>query len=102
MNKFLTDFKPISQDSRIHAIDALRGFALLGVLLANLPISDNPATTMTVDEPMGLLYYMFIEKKFMTIFSILFGFGFYIQMKRAEKKDIKPSETPCLFMKASL
>ncbi|MFY0690063.1 MAG: DUF418 domain-containing protein [Cyclobacteriaceae bacterium] len=88
MNNFPTDFKPISQDSRIHAIDALRGFALLGVLLANLPVSDNPVTTLTIDEPMGLLYYLFIEKKFMTIFSILFGFGFYIQMKRAEKKDI--------------
>lgn len=88
MNTFPTDFRPISQDSRIHAVDALRGFALMGVLLANLPISDNPATTLMVDETMGLLYYVFIEKKFMTIFSILFGFGFYIQMKRAEKKDV--------------
>ena len=81
-----TQLKPLT--ARLEAVDALRGFALLGVLLANLPIAQEPLITLPTDEVVGFLYYLLIGKKFMTIFSILFGFGFYIQFKKAQEKGV--------------
>lgn len=80
-------FKPTTK-SRIEVVDALRGFALLGVLLANVPFSDDPLVASAFDGALGFLSDLLISKKFITIFSILFGFGFYIQMSRAEKRGV--------------
>lgn len=80
-------FKPISK-SRIEVVDALRGFALLGVLFANIPYGGEPPITGIFDESLTFLMDLLISKKFITIFSILFGFGFYIQMSRAEKSGV--------------
>ena len=81
-------FKPVSTKSRIEVVDALRGFALLGVLIANVPYGGEPPITSPFDGPLDLLMNLLISQKFITIFSILFGFGFYIQMSRAEKKGV--------------
>lgn len=80
-------FKPTTK-SRIEVVDALRGFALLGVLLANVPFSDDPLVASDFDGTLSFLSDLLISKKFITIFSILFGFGFYIQMSRAEKRGV--------------
>ena len=80
-------FKPTTT-SRIEVVDALRGFALLGVLFANVPYSDDPSIVGAFNETLGFLFNLLISKKFITIFSILFGFGFYIQMSRAEKSGV--------------
>src|SRR5699024_7729027 len=40
----------------------------------------------TVDQFLRMLLDVFIETKFFAIFSLLFGVGFYIFMKRAEEK----------------
>ena len=34
------EFKPTTKKNRIEVVDALRGFALLGVFLANVPFGD--------------------------------------------------------------
>jgi uncharacterized protein len=80
-------FKPTTK-SRIEVVDALRGFALLGVLLANVPFSNDPSMASVFDGTLGFLSDLLISKKFITIFSILFGFGFYIQMSRAETSGV--------------
>ena len=80
--------QPISKGARIDAVDALRGFALLGVLIANIPVAGPDAITGQWDSILTFLSHLLIDKKFITAFSILFGFGFYIQMKRAEEKSI--------------
>ena len=80
-------FKPTTK-SRIEVVDALRGFALLGVLLANVPYSNDLSIASVFDGPLSFLSDLLISKKFITIFSILFGFGFYIQMSRAEKSGV--------------
>lgn len=80
-------FRPI-QKSRIEVVDALRGFALLGVLFANVPLAGEHGVTGFFDESMGFLMDLLISKKFITIFSILFGFGFFIQMSRADKRAV--------------
>ncbi len=81
-------FKPTNSSNRIEVVDALRGFALLGVLYANIPIGGNPPIVSAYDEIIHFLFNFLISKKFITIFSMLFGFGFYIQFSRAQKKEI--------------
>jgi uncharacterized protein len=87
-NKKVMELKPLEKKSRIDVVDALRGFALLGVLIANIPFADATIVTGKLDSLMNFLYHFLIDKKFITIFSMLFGFGFYIQMKRAEAKNV--------------
>lgn len=82
------EFTALENKSRIRVVDALRGFALLGVLIANIPFSDESYIVGKLDQQMTFLYHLLIDKKFITIFSMLFGFGFYIQMKRAEEKSV--------------
>lgn len=81
-------FTALDNKSRIKVVDALRGFALLGVLIANIPFSDESFIVGKLDSLMTFLYHLLIDKKFMSIFSMLFGFGFYIQMKRAEENSV--------------
>jgi len=81
-------FNPITSKSRIEVVDALRGFALLGVLFANIPFGGDPPIESVYDETIHFLYNFLISKKFITIFSMLFGFGFFIQFSRAKEKVI--------------
>jgi len=83
-----TLFKPTKSSNRIEVVDALRGFALLGVLFANIPIGGNPPIESAYDETIHFLFNFLISKKFITIFSMLFGFGFYIQFSRSKEKVI--------------
>ncbi len=81
-------FKPIVKTSRIAIVDVLRGFALFGVLLANVPYDHQAAMEHEYNQVFGFVYDMLINRKFITLFSILFGFGFHIQMNRAISKGL--------------
>ncbi|MEN2284444.1 alpha/beta fold hydrolase [Algoriphagus sp. SE2] len=83
-----TLLQPINNSKRIEVVDALRGFALLGVLYANIPFGGNPPIVSAYDETLHFLYNFLISKKFISIFSMLFGFGFFIQFSRAQEKGI--------------
>nr|WP_071393393.1 heparan-alpha-glucosaminide N-acetyltransferase domain-containing protein [Bacillus tuaregi] len=86
---------PISSQERILTIDIIRGFALLGIFLVNMPAFHSPALMVSAPEYNGmdywldLLFQMFVQTKFYTIFSFLFGLGFYIFMSRAEQKGLR-------------
>ena len=88
----------VIKNNRITVIDALRGFALLGVILVHMqqhysifnfgafepseplfPILDTWVTWLTRNVLMG---------RFINIFAFLFGMSFFIQMDRAAKKGI--------------
>ena len=84
----MKNFAPIIKTSRIQVVDILRGFALLGVLLANVPFDRTATPQNELNEVLEFLYDMFINRKFITLFSMLFGFGFYIQFTRAQQKRI--------------
>jgi uncharacterized protein len=85
---------PISPDERIDVIDVVRGFALFGVLLANLVwlttdvvLSDarlSQLPTAPLDRMVKPLVVFFVDQKFYTLFSFLFGVGFALQRSRAE------------------
>ncbi|MDM5187878.1 DUF418 domain-containing protein [Bacillus sp. DX4.1] len=87
----------ISQGERIHSIDIIRGIAIFGIFLVNWPIiagidsRDITGSYEGVDSYIRLFYDMLIQTKFYTIFSFLFGLGFYIFMQRAEMKTNRPT-----------
>ena len=91
---------PVLQNERADILDVLRGFALLGVLLDNifgftgwgfLTRSMREALpTWPADGIVGLSELTFINGKFYSLFSLLFGIGFSIILIRNEQKGINP------------
>ena len=90
-------FAPIASSDRIQLLDVLRGFALFGVLVANIFWSFNGFSFVSPQRALqltaspidaGVYYFIrfFIDKKFIYLFSLLFGFGFAVQVMRAEEK----------------
>lgn len=72
---------------RISELDYMRGFALLGIILTNIISLYNFPTPSNFDQIKYLQFIdFFVEDKFFTIFSFLFGLGFYIFIRNAQKK----------------
>lgn len=87
-----------SLNSRLISVDALRGFALAGIILVHFVeqfiggmIPQDKIDLMTPGIPdyivSGILE-IFFRGKFFALFSILFGLSFSIQMDNAAKKGI--------------
>lgn len=77
----------ISEQERIYSLDVIRGVALLGILLVNMPEYTNMPHLFTgVDAYLRLFFDLFVQTKFYTIFSFLFGVGFWVFMDRAQKR----------------
>ncbi len=75
-------------NKRIDELDYIRGFALLGIILVNILALLNIKTPdpNTVDASYQRFLYLFVEGRFFSIFSFLFGVGFYIFITRAIAK----------------
>ena len=79
---------------RLLVLDVLRGFALFGVLLVNLPFAALPvAEAMQPSvgiETAELIAWASVkalaETKFVSLFSLLFGIGLVLQIGRAEAR----------------
>jgi len=81
-------------------LDALRGFALLGVLIDNLFVftgwvfvsqpEREALATWPADGPLAMLEMAFVHGKFYSIFSLLFGIGFAVILIRNEQRGINP------------
>ena len=74
-------------NDRIETLDYLRGFALLGIILVNVEVI---LSILPLERRVDIVYKhildYFVEGKFFSIFSILFGVGFYIFMQRAQAR----------------
>jgi uncharacterized protein len=82
---------------RIHVIDAIRGLAVFGILLANIQswsgykfmplegIEELPLYHL--DALFNHLHYWLVDGKFYAIFSMLFGAGFGIQYLKHQQKQ---------------
>jgi uncharacterized protein len=89
---------PIAPAQRVELLDALRGFALLGIFVINLQgFSGWPFLAAEQQTSLGTafadpaLYFLtmtLVEGKFYSLFSLLFGIGFAVQMLRAEEKGV--------------
>lgn len=95
MTKSASLIAPAAASDRFTEIDALRGFALFGILLANLPDfmglsfagERAPALIGDVDpQVFNALFNFVLDGKFYTIFSLLFGLGFSLQLDRLDKR----------------
>jgi uncharacterized protein len=83
---------PVGQRHRIGSLDALRGVALLGILLVNMfsfaqPHYSNPyayGDLRGANFAVWLLSHTFAYLKFLSIFSMLFGAGVYLFTSRIE------------------
>ena len=85
---------PVKPQSRLEFVDILRGFALIGVLTANLVAfsgySSNPGDYADfLDQVILIGIQFFVRAKFYTLFSFLFGWGMSVQMLRAADKGIR-------------
>lgn len=90
-----TEPRPISASERIEAMDVLRGFALLGIMLMNIEAFVGPLVvsldglnpTLTgIDRIVDAAIYILVQGKFYLLFSLLFGMGFAVMMQRADAR----------------
>ena len=87
---------PIRPTERIVAIDILRGFALLGILIMNIQGFAMPAAAYSNPTVYGdlnganrwvwTLSHIFADQKFMTIFSLLFGAGIVLMSAKLDAR----------------
>ena len=90
---------PAAPAQRIVAIDALRGFAVLGILIMNIQMFAminqaymNPSAFGSLEGAHGWVWalsHALADQKFMTIFSILYGAGIYLITRKIELKGGK-------------
>ena len=83
---------PLPVHERIQALDTLRGVAVAGILMANVfvffgitfapPDRALALTSATADHLAVFFEHAFIDGKFYSVFSLLFGIGFGIQLAR--------------------
>ena len=82
---------PVDPRQRIEAVDMVRGFALFGVLVVNM--FNFGAYSFVWSEPGDQMAFsvmrFFFETKSWRLFSFLFGFGFALQLVRAEERGLK-------------
>ncbi len=92
------DSSPAPVKKRYVSLDALRGFAILGIILANY-LEFSLWTFKSAEEVAAMngagldriirwLQYIFIDGKFYTLFSLLFGIGFSIILGNTKEKGI--------------
>lgn len=77
--------QPVAGRERILALDVLRGFAMIGVLVAYCMWSLGTAPEMSwsaLDRRLGDFVGFAVDGKFYTILATLFGLGFSIQLGR--------------------
>lgn len=88
---------PVRTGERYILLDALRGLALFGICLANFQefslysfLKEEAAAGMPtagIDRIVRFLQYIFIDGKFYTLFSLLFGIGFSIIISNAARRQ---------------
>lgn len=93
---------PTSADERLPFLDAVRGVALGGILLANL-MSFFAVDMLGAEQRLAMSWgwagehvlfavNWFVEGKFYSIFSILLGIGFALQAGRSARRGASPAD----------
>jgi uncharacterized protein len=86
---------PISAGERIEVLDTIRGFALLGIFIMNMP-AFNTSLFLGFDEAMWPHWWdrgtetvrdVIFSGKFNSMFSMLFAIGFTIQLGRLQERE---------------
>ena len=87
---------PVQEPQRIVTLDVLRGFAIFGIFMVNIAFFAMPlakiidpgsmADVPPADQISHAIVRAFFEYKFVSLFSLLFGMGLVVQMRRAEQR----------------
>lgn len=91
---------PVIETDRITSLDLIRGVAVLGILLMNavsfkhgfapyFNLSAGGSDTW-LDWAIGIFGEVFIDQKFMGLFSLLFGAGIMLFIERAGTRESRP------------
>lgn len=90
-----SDRRPVAQADRIQTLDILRGVALLGILLINIPyfaLNDNFADVFqsqsdpaTINFWVNTVITILFEGKMRALFSMIFGVGIILFITRKEQ-----------------
>lgn len=86
----------IGKTPRVEVVDALRGFAVMAILLVHniehfiFPVYPDPSTQYqwlnTLDKGVYSVIFSLFAGKSYAIFALLFGFTFYIQLTNQQRK----------------
>jgi len=89
----MSQLTPVSTRERVATLDVLRGFALCGVLIANLYWAFSGRMWRLGPTPHGVIEHaadwiedIFVSSKAQTMLTFLFGFGFAAQLLRAQDR----------------
>jgi uncharacterized protein len=91
----MNSINPVQLKDREVFMDVLRGLAILGIFIANLQffsyynsrITEGAFIYPALDRKVSFLHAMFVEGKFYSIFSLLFGWGIALQISRSKLDD---------------
>src|SRR5688572_33052544 len=87
---------PIQPGERIEVLDAIRGFALLGIFIMNMPVFNSSLFFGSGSEGLWPHWWdrgtetvrdVIFSGKFNSMFSMLFAIGFTIQLGRLQARD---------------
>ena len=94
----MQNLKPVASMDRIDFLDILRGMSIFFIFTANIPFfsglwffepdSSIREINWESDEIVRFIHYVFVDGKFYSIFSLLFGIGCVIQYNNATSKGI--------------
>ncbi|WP_163778069.1 DUF418 domain-containing protein [Myxococcus vastator] len=95
----LAEARPVEAGERLELLDALRGFALFGILISNVQMwfsgrvflpreqaEASIANASLLDTVTRYAFEVLVSGKFITLFAFLFGLGFAVQLGRAEAR----------------
>lgn len=92
----MSDPAVASPPGRLHALDALRGFALFGIILGNVTWFSGYAVasadarlalvTPQLDRALAFGLHVAVDGKFYGLFSLVFGAGFALLVEAARRK----------------
>ncbi len=96
VNQRAADSGPVGESGRITSLDLIRGVAVLGILLMNAVAFkfDWPGylnlsaagSESALDWAVGIVGEIFVDQKFMGLFSLLFGAGMILFVDRATSR----------------
>jgi uncharacterized protein len=80
--------RPVARSERIELLDMLRGFALLGILLANF--EGTPGQLIPkIDSAITAGIHYLVSDSFRPLYAFLFGLSFALQLMRARAGDAR-------------
>lgn len=89
-----------STQTRIDSLDLIRGIAILGIYIMNIYSMTAPDIAYSVprwnetggpmDDAVFIFQSLFVESRFMSLFSLLFGVGLAVQWERLASRGTEP------------